>query len=129
MPMVKARKQTAIPSVWTHEELKQLIGAIDRGSPKGRRDYAIILIACRLGLRCTDIKNLCFENFNWAEKKLCFTQSKTGQPIELPLVPDVGWAVIDYLKYGRPKVDSSRIFVRHMAPFLPFAEGDHLDPS
>lgn len=127
MPMVKARKQTAIPSVWTHEELKQLIGAIDRGSPKGRRDYAIILIACRLGLRCTDIKNLCFENFNGAEKKLCFTQSKTGQPIELPLVPDVGWAVIDYLKYGRPKVDSSRIFVRHMAPFLPFAEGDHLD--
>ena len=127
MPMVKARKQTAIPSVWTHEELKQLIGAIDRGSPKGRRDYAIILIACRLGLRCTDIKTLCFENFNWTEKKLCFTQSKTGQPIELPLVPDVGWAVIDYLKYGRPKVDSSRIFVRHMAPFLPFAEGDHLD--
>ena len=127
MPMVKARKQAAIPSVWTHEELRQLIGAIDRGSPKGRRDYAIILIACRLGLRCTDIKNLCFENFNWAEKKLCFTQSKTGQPMELPLVPDVGWAVIDYLKYGRPKVDSSRIFVRHIAPFLPFSEGDHLD--
>lgn len=98
MPMVKARKQAAIPSVWIHEELRQLIGAIDRGSPKGRRDYAIILIACRLGLRCTDIKNLCFENFNWAEKKLCFTQSKTGQPMELPLVPDVGWAVIDYLK-------------------------------
>ena len=127
MPMVKARKQTAIPSVWTHEELKQLVGAIDRESPKGRRDYAIILIACRLGLRCTDIKNLCFENFNWTEKKICFTQSKTGQPMELPLVPDVGRAVIDYLKYGRPKVDSSRIFVRHMAPFLPFAEGDHLD--
>lgn len=127
MPMVKTRKQTAIPSAWTHEELKQLIEAIDRGSPKGRRDYAVILIACRLGLRCTDIKNLCFENFNWTEKKLCFTQSKTGQPIELPLVPDVGWAVIDYLKYGRPKVDSNRIFVRHMAPFLPFAEGDHLD--
>lgn len=127
MPMVKARKQTAIPSVWTQEELKQLVRAIDRGSPKGKRDYAIILIACRLGLRCTDIKNLCFENFNWTEKKLCFTQSKTGQPMELPLVPDVGLAVIDCLKYGRPKVDSSRIFVRHTAPFLPFAEGDHLD--
>ena len=108
MPMVKARKQTAIPSVWTHEELKQLIGAIDRGSPKGRRDYAIILIACRLGLRCTDIKNLCFENFNWTEKKLFFTQSKTGQPMELPLVPDVGWAVIDYLKYGRTIVHGLR---------------------
>mgnify|MGYP000246563382 FL=1 len=127
MPMVKARKQTAIPSVWTHEELKRLIGAIDRGSPKGKRDYAIILIACRLGLRCTDIKGLRFENFNWAEKKLCFVQSKTKQPMELPLVPDVGWAVIDYLKYGRPKVESPYIFVRHMAPFLPFSEGDHLN--
>ncbi|ATW25809.1 site-specific integrase [Candidatus Formimonas warabiya] len=127
MPMVKARKQTSIPSVWTHKELKQLISAIDRGSPKGKRDYAIILIACRLGLRCTDIKNLCFENFNWTEKKLCFVQSKTRQPMELPLVPEVGWAVIDYLKYGRPKVDSPCIFVRHMAPFLPFSEGDHLN--
>jgi site-specific recombinase XerD len=127
MPMVKARKQTAIPSVWTHEELGKLIGAIDRGSPKGKRDYAIILIACRLGMRCGDIKNLCFENFNWADKKLCFVQSKTKQSMELPLVPDVGWAVIDYLKYGRPKVESPRIFVRHMAPFLPFSEGDHLN--
>ena len=127
MPMVRARKQTAIPSVWSQEELKKLIGAIDRGSPKGKRDYAIILIACRLGLRCTDIKNLCFCNFNWTEKKLCFVQSKTKQPMDLPLVPDVGWAVIDYLKYGRPKVDSPCVFVRHMAPFLPFSEGDHLN--
>ena len=38
----------------------------------------------------------CFESFNWMEKKLCLTQSKTRQPIELPLVPDLGWAVIDY---------------------------------
>lgn len=127
MPMVKARKQAAIPSVWTHDELKQLVGAIDRGSPKGMRDYAIILIACRLGLRCKDIKNLRFENFSWAEKKLCFIQSKTGQPMELPLVPDVGWAVINYLKYGRPKVESPYVFVRHVAPFLPFSEGDHLN--
>ncbi len=127
MPMVKARKQTSIPSVWTKNELTKLIGAIDRASPKGKRDYAIILIACRLGLRCRDIKNLRIADFHWAEKKLCFVQSKTRQPMELPLVPDVGWAVIDYLKYGRPKVDSDCIFVRHMAPFLPFSEGDHLE--
>jgi len=127
MPMVKARKQASIPSVWTKDELTKLIGAIDRVSPKGKRDYAIILIACRLGLRCTDIKNLTMTDFHWAEKKLCFTQSKTRQPMELPLVPDVGWAVIDYLKYGRPKVDSDCVFVRHIAPFLPFSDGDHLD--
>lgn len=126
-PMVQARKQTRIPSVWTSDELQKLIMAIDRGSPKGKRDFAIILLACRLGMRCTDIKNLKMENFRWEEKKLVFIQSKTRQPLSLPLTPEVGWAVIDYLKYGRPKIDSSYIFVKHMAPFGPFSEDNHLN--
>jgi len=125
-PMIQARKQTRIPSVWTRQELDALIGAIDRGSPKGKRDYAIILLACVLGLRVTDIKNLRFDCFHWEEKKLIFTQSKTKERVTLPIPGEVGWAVIDYLKYGRPKVDSPIIFIRHMAPFLPFSEGDHL---
>jgi integrase/recombinase XerD len=125
-PMVQARKQTRIPSVWTTNELKKLIAAIDRGNPKGKRDYAIILLACCLGMRCMDIKHLTKENFKWEEKKLIFTQSKTKSTMVLPLTPEVGWAVIDYLKYGRPKIDSPFIFVKHMAPFGPFAEDDHL---
>ena len=126
-PMVQARKQIRIPSVWTEDELKKLFTVIDRGNPKGKRDYAIILLACRLGMRCTDIKNLKMDHFRWEEKKLVFTQSKTREPLSLPLTPEVGWAVIDYLKYGRPKIDSPHIFVRHMAPFGPFSEDDHLN--
>ena len=125
-PMIQVRKQTRIPSVWTKDELQKLIAAIDRGSPKGKRDYAIILLACCLGLRITDIKNLKSENFHWEEKKLVFIQSKTRAPLSLPLTPEVGWAVIDYLKYGRPKIDSPYIFVKHMAPFGPFSEDGHL---
>jgi len=125
-PMVQARKQTRIPSVWTEEELKKLIGAIDRANPKGKRDYAIILLACCLGLRCTDIKNLRLDNFHWEEKKLVFTQSKTKETVSLPLTSEVGWAVIDYLKYGRPQFKSPYVFLRHLAPFGPFSEGDHL---
>lgn len=125
-PMVQARKQTRIPSVWTKDELKKLIAAIDRGSPKGKRDYAIILLACCLGMRCTDIINLKMENFHWADKKLIFIQSKTRTPLILPLTSEVGWAVIDYLKYARPKIESPYLFIKHMAPFGPFAEGDHL---
>ena len=125
-PMIQARKQVHIPSVWTKEELDALIGAIDRGSPKGKRDYAMILLACVLGLRVTDIKSLTFGCFHWDTKKLIFNQSKTRQTVTLPIPSEVGWAVIDYLKYGRPKVDSSIIFIRHVAPFLPFSEGDHL---
>lgn len=125
-PMVQARKQTRIPSVWTEDELKRLIGAIDRDNPKGKRDYAIIMLACRLGLRCTDIKNLRQENLHWADKMLVLRQSKTKESLNLPLTPEVGWAVIDYLKHGRPKFDSPYVFLRHLAPFGPFAEGDHL---
>lgn len=125
-PMIQARKQTRIPSVWTNNELKKLISAIDRGNPTGKRDYAIILLACFLGIRCADIKNLQIGNFHWAEKKIIFTQSKTKTPLILPLPSEVGWAVIDYLKYGRPKIESSHLFVRHLAPFSPFAEGNHL---
>ena len=125
-PMIQARKQTRIPSVWTKKELDTLIGAIDRGNPKGKRDYAIILLACVLGLRVADIKNLTFGCFQWEAKKLIFTQSKTMETVTLPIPSEVGWAVIDYLKYGRPKVDSPIIFIRHIAPFLPFSEGNHL---
>ena len=125
-PMVQARKQTRIPSVWTKDELKKLLSAIDVGSPKGKRDYAIILLACCLGMRCTDIINLKMDNFHWADKKLIFIQSKTRTPLILPLTSEVGWAVIDYLKYGRPKIESPYLFIKHMAPFGPFSEGDHL---
>lgn len=47
-------------------------------------------------------------------------------PLTLPLTPEVGWDVIDSLKYGRPKVESPYLFVKHMAPFGPFAEGGSL---
>jgi integrase/recombinase XerD len=126
IPMIQSRKQTRIPSVWTVDDLQKLTSAIDRGNPMGTRDYAMILLACRLGLRVSDIKKLTFENFHWNNKQLVFVQSKTRTTISLPLIQDVGWAVIDYLKYGRPNVDTSYVFVRHVAPFLPFGEDNHL---
>lgn len=78
-------------------------------------------------MRCTDIKNLKMEHFHWEEKKLVFNQSKTRETVSLPLTPEVGWAVIDYLRHGRPQVDSPYLFVRHIAPFGPFSKDDHLN--
>ena len=77
-------------------------------------------------MRVSDIKKLKKENFHWEEKQLIFVQSKTKAPLSLPLTPEVGWAVIDYLKYGRPNVDTPYLFVRHLAPFGPFSEGANL---
>ena len=126
LPNIQSRKQTRIPSVWNRDDLLKLMDAIDRGNPAGKRDYAIILLAARLGLRCIDIKRLQFSNFNWNENYLEFSQSKTKRPVRLPILKDVGWAIIDYIKNGRPVSDSQYVFLRHLAPIEPFSDEDHL---
>ena len=80
------------------------------------RDYAIILTAVRLGLRESDILNLRFSNIDWENGKIQIIQKKTKQPLCLPLTDDVAWAIIDYLKNGRPGCDCDYVFVRHNRP-------------
>jgi len=126
LPCVQSRKQTRIPSVWDKNDLNKLLDAIDRGNPSGKRDYAIILLVARLGLRSIDVKRLMFSNFNWSGKTLEFSQSKTGRKVRLPLLNDVGWAIIEYIKNGRPICDSPHVFLRHLAPIAPFSDEDHL---
>lgn len=126
LPAVKARKQNRTPSVWSPDHVTKLMEAIDRGNPAGKRDYAMILLVARLGLRTIDLKRLKLENLNWQENRITLIQSKTSRELNLPLLPDVGWAIIDYLKHGRPKVDSSFVFLRHLAPLEPFADEDRL---
>ena len=126
LPCLKSRKQTRIPSVWNRDDLQKLLDAIDRGNPSGKRDYAIILLVARLGLRSIDVKNLTLSDIKWSENKIEFIQSKTNEPVSLPLLKDVGWVIIDYLKNGRPASDYPNIFLRHLAPIAPFSNEDHL---
>jgi len=126
IPSIKARKQNRIPSVWTPDHVSKLLEAIDRGNPAGKRDYAMILLVTRLGLRTIDLKRLKLENLKWQENRITLVQSKTSRELNLPLLPDVGWAIIDYLKNGRPKVESPYVFLRHLAPLEPFADEDRL---
>lgn len=126
IPSIKARKQQRIPSVWTKDTVTRMLDVIDRGNPAGKRDYAMILLAARLGLRTMDIKHLTLDNLKWHDNRIEFMQSKTSRMQSLPLLPDVGWAIIDYLKNGRPKVDSPYVFLRHIAPLEPFSDDDRL---
>jgi integrase/recombinase XerD len=127
LPAIKARKQNRIPSVWTPENITKLLDAIDRGNPAGKRDYAIILLVTRLGLRTIDVKHLKLSNLKWQDNQIELIQSKTASALKLPLLPDVGWAIIDYLKNGRPKVESPFVFLRHLAPLEPFSDEDRLN--
>ena len=126
MPAVS--KNAGIPSAWDMDELKAMIAAIDRNSPIGKRDYAMILLACVLGLRVGDIKNLTFKNFDWEGKQVSIIQHKTHKPLTLPLPDSVGWAVIDYIRNGRPSYyETDIIFLKHMPPFDPISDNNHLE--
>ena len=111
------RTRSKLPLVLSEEEIENLIGAVDFTNPIGKRDYAMILLGARLGLRIGDIRNLKLKNIDWSNKLIWVLQNKTKQELVLPLPDDVGWALIDYLKNGRPVTDCPNIFVIHNAPY------------
>ncbi len=110
-------KKEKLPSVYSSKEVFQIESSIHRENATGKRNYAMILLATRLGLRASDIAHLSFDNLDWENSTIAFSQFKTGKKIELPLLIEVGEAIIDYLKYGRKKSESPRIFLYTRAPF------------
>jgi len=112
-------KQEKIPSFFTANEVRDIEESIDKSSGVGKRNYAMLLLASRLGLRASDIANLQFSNIDWDKNEIKLTQYKTGHPITLPLLNDVGNAIIDYLRYGRFKSESQNIFISSRAPYIP----------
>jgi site-specific recombinase XerD len=126
LPKIRVPRDATIPSVWDQELIVRLLGAVDRSSAKGKRDYAILLLACRLGLRAGDIRTLKLDHFRWAESTIEITQAKTDMPLRLPLTNEVGEALIDYLKSGRPQTTHREVFLKVTPPFDPFQENTNL---
>jgi len=117
VPKDNFRKQKALPSVFSVAEVNSLIVAIDRSSAKGKRDYAMVLLAARLGLRASDICSMTFHNLNWEQSLIVLTQQKTGRRIELPLLSEIGQGIIDYLKHGRPVSSLPYVFLSVNSPY------------
>lgn len=124
IPKYKSVNQSKLPSTYSKEEIENLISSVERSSPSGKRNYAIILIAAKLGLRASDISRLKFENLHWNTSTIEIEQSKTGKYLVLPLLPDVGNAIIDYLKYGRPKSVEPYILLTQLPPYGRFNTSD-----
>lgn len=115
-----------VPHTWTPDELKRLLNAVDRQSPSGKRDYAIFSLCIQTGLRAADIRNLKVNDINWKTHTLKIITGKTGEPLELPLLDSVGWAIIDYLKNGRPESESTNVFLAHHFPYGPIGSTSSL---
>lgn len=117
IPSDNYKQQSRLPSTFSKDEIGLFINSIDRGNPKGKRDYAMFLLAFKLGFRSSDIANLKFENISWSANEFTFEQKKTGKSITLPILPEVGNAVIDYLKYGRPVSNENHCFLQVVPPY------------
>ena len=120
LPPHRHLRHESEPHLWTAEEIRRLLAVIDRQSAVGKRDYAMILLTARLGLRISDLRQLELGDLDWRAKALTVVQRKTGLPLSLPLLDDVGWAVIDYVRHGRPETACAKVFVKHRHPFGPF---------
>lgn len=126
MPKVRVGRDERIPSVWKNEDVDALLAVVDRRCPLGKRDYAILLLAARLGVRASDIRGLCFEHLLWDQARIEMRQTKSGEPLSLPLIEEIGLALIDYLRHGRPSSHHRQIFLRANAPFEPFGRDNNL---
>lgn len=115
------RKPVALPQVWSENDISRMLAAIDSENPVGKRNYAIFLLLSRTGLRISDVVSLEFSNICWRRNVLSIIQCKTNQPLTLPISKEIGLAIIDYVKNGRPKSDSQKLFLSHLAPFQPLA--------
>lgn len=115
-----------IPSVWDPQLVVKLLKVIDRTSPRGKRDYAMLLLAYRLGLRLGDIRALTLDDLKWDAATIEIRQLKTSAPLCLPMSEEIGSALIDYLKSGRPQAAYREVFLTARLPFTPIPENNHL---
>ncbi|MFB5198604.1 site-specific integrase [Neobacillus sp. KR4-4] len=115
-----------VPSVWNKDDVIRMLKSIDRGNPTGKRDYAILLLVAKLGIRVGDIKSLKLSDLNWQSKTIEIKQNKTKNIASYPILNDIGWALIDYIKNGRPISKSPFVFIRMNAPFEAFGRDANL---
>lgn len=116
VPRIKAPANANVPALWSKEDIEQLLLSVDRGNPTGKRNYAVLCLVVNLGMRLRDLVEMKLEHLKWDRKEIEFHQHKTGNKVIYPILSDIGWAIIDYLRYGRPKSESPYLFLSANAP-------------
>lgn len=120
VPSVRTWRFGPLPEHLSPIQIQRVLDGCDRRQPIGRRDYAVLLLLARLGLRANEIATLTLDQVDWHLGRLII-QGKGRQRASVPLLSEVGTALADYLEHGRPRCNSRRVFVRSLAPHIGFA--------
>jgi site-specific recombinase XerD len=119
LPRVAGWSMTSIPKAIPHNDARRVLASCDRRSAVGRRDYAMLLLLARLGLRAGEVASLTLDDIDWHAGTLT-VHGKGSQESPLPLLEPIGKAIAAYLKRGRPHSESRRVFLRMHAPIRGF---------
>ena len=119
VPKVFRYRLANVPRHISEQNVQKLLESIDRSTPAGRRDYAIVLLLHTYGVRGAQIRSLRLEDIQWRQSRIRFRSCKGGKEIVDPLTDQVGESLLDYLRYGRPKTAYCDVFLTAHAPFHP----------
>jgi integrase/recombinase XerD len=119
VPRVAGWSMTSIPKAISPEDARRVLASCDRRRAVGRRDYAMLMLLARLGLRAGEVASLTLDDIDWNAGTLT-VHGKGAQQSSLPLLVPVGEAIATYLKRGRPRCESRRLFLRMQAPIRGF---------
>lgn len=119
---ITGRRRSSLPRGISARDAAALLASCDRRSALGRRDYALLVILLRLGLRRSEVAGLCLDDIDWRAGEVV-VRGKGARKDRLPLPADVGEAVAAYLRRGRPEGDRREVFLRARAPYGPIASG------
>ena len=120
--LVRGRQSSPLPRGISRADARALLGSCDRRHALGRRDYAIIILLLRLGLRRGEVAGLTLDDIDWRAGELVVV-GKGSRVDRLPLPADVGQAIAAYLRRGRPRSGRREVFLRAKAPYDPIASG------
>jgi integrase/recombinase XerD len=116
----QAYRLSTIPRSISWAEVGQVLNAVDRRTPGGRRDYAILLLLVTYGLRAREVAALTLDDIDWKRERLAVPERKAGHSTAFPLSASVGNALADYLQHGRPSgLGDRHVFFRAHAPVRP----------
>jgi len=122
VPSFRRWKLASLPTYLSAAQIQKVLDGCDRTTVLGRRDYAILMMLARLGLRADEVATLMLDDVDWRSGEM-LVRAKGRQRARMPMPPDVGAAVVAYLRFGRPTSSCRRLFLRTLAPHVGFASG------
>jgi site-specific recombinase XerD len=122
VPSIRQWKLASLPTYLSTAQVQKVLHGCDRATAMGRRDYAILMMLAKLGLRANEVTTLTLDDVDWRSGEM-LVRAKGRQRARMPIPPDVGAAVVAYLRDGRPKSSCRRLFLRTLAPNVGFASG------